>query len=310
MGTIIRMKAEVVNPELLVVTEQGILPYYAGTYINKLAEKGVTLTQTEINAVTAFINSLIESNVIDKIGTFYPFMGDVNVPLIGSKELEFDDTTQTNTNLDFVNGKLRGIKGNNSMPNVKYKDLTTFTHGFNVAGSMITKSPTSHTLNLGTYIKFSISGGSTFPNIQMRFQDVAEEGWRMILYNYRTSDDYIAFSYNPAISDSDVQKNYSFMYALANENSASDNLLYNRTLIENGTTVLSNVASNDTSRLLKSNDITEFYFTEILSTQNVTDRVVTSLAFFNEIPTSKDSLAFCKALDTFTAAVGKTVAVK
>lgn len=304
MGTLIKMKAEVNNPVLPVITEQGILPYYTGIYVNRLAEKGVTLTQTEINVVTSFVNSLIDANIIDKIGTFYPFMGNVNVPLIGDKELDFTDVSSANTNLDFVSGKLRGIKGNNVMPNVKVKDLTEFTKGFILGGSMITKLPTTHPSGAGVFVGFlGQNNDGTYPAIQARLQYASNE-WRFRIFDLINSGNSSITVFAPTLTDSDVQDNYSFVYGEVNVNYSSEPMTYNRTLIKNNT-VIGNVASNDLPTLLKTTDITEYYLSN--PSDNQTNRVVTTLVFFNEILTAPMSKAFCQALDTFTDAVGKTV---
>lgn len=302
MGTLIRMKAEVNNPELPVVTEQGILPYYTGIYVNNLADNGITLTQTEINAVTAFVNTLKDANVLDKIDTFYPFIGDANIPLIGNKELGFTDITSANTNLDFVSGKLRGIKGQNTMQNVKYKDLTTFNKGVIIGGSMITKTPTSHPSNAGTWIRFITSAGNT-PALQCRLQ--FSDVWRFRISQIASSTNNAIF--NPAIPDSNVQNNYSFVYGIVNDSYSTEALKSNETLIKNNT-ILSNSVNSTFLSSLPQTDFREYYIGSV--DENAIDRVVTTLAFFNEILSAPMSKAFCEALDTFTAAVGKTVTVE
>lgn len=310
MGTLIKMKAEVVNPELPVLTEQGILPYYTGVYVNRLADKGVTLTQTEINAVTAFIDSLIATDVFDKIGTFYPFMGNVNVPLIGNKELEFTDVTSANTSLDFVNNKLRGVKYWQDMLNVKFLELANTDFGVLFAGSCLSKIPST-----GDYSKvykiIDFSGDyvyNSLPDVQLRINPTNNEFKFEILNFYDTIDTelYIRSPFAPVLEASENLHNYSFTYGLINTEPTHEKgaLEYNRTLKRDGV-LLANTASNDGVVYIHS-DVSNLH---IRSTSHHNDAVVTTLGFFNEIPSAAVSKAFVDALDTFTAAVGKTVSV-
>lgn len=315
MGTLIKMKAEVVNHELLVLTEQGILPYYTGVYVNRLADKGVTLTQTEINAVTAFINSLIEADVIDKIGTFYPFMGDVNVPLIGNKELEFSDVTSANTHLDFVNNKLRGVKSFPQMVNVKLSELTDPSFGFCIGGSIITDIPDEDTTFPCQVISFGKAVSSSIPAIQFRIADKAATQTESARKNFSIIDfygdeesSYTILRFVPNLEFSNNQDNYSFVYGLTNVQPPHETgfMAYNRTLTKNGT-ILTNSAGSDTVVYIHSENIGENF---IKSTGNAYNSVLTTMVMFNEIPIAGVSRAFVNALDTFTAAVGKTVAVE
>lgn len=316
MGTLIRMKAEAVNPELPVLTEQGILPYYTGVYVNRLADKGVTLTQTEINAITAFINSLIEADLIDKIGTFYPFMGDVNVPLIGNRELEFSDVTSANTNLDFVGGKLRGVKTIPYMNNVKLSELANADFGIMWGGSMISKIPTT-TASDNTNVNILYFRGSkisSIPAVQLRLNRNAYSPFdtRFAVYNLYDPQDssvnaYLRFP--PVLETSDIQHNYSFAYGLTNVAPpySTGYKHFNRTANRDGINI-TNAAGNDTSVYINSENIGEFTLAQCNYIEDF-GLIRTTLALFNEILSTTESKAFVDALDTFTAAVGKTVSV-
>lgn len=95
MGTLIRMKAEVKNPELPVITEQGILPYYEGVFVNRLAEQGFTLSAGQKTAIEAFFTSI--GGLTEVVRYYWPFIGNssnvkaAKVPLIGSKLFDYSD---------------------------------------------------------------------------------------------------------------------------------------------------------------------------------------------------------------------------
>lgn len=303
MGTLIRMKAEVNNPELPVVTEQGILPYYEGLYVNKLADMGVTLTQTEVNALSAFISELNDAGVLDKIDTFYPFMGNVNVPLVGSTELTFNDTTSTNTKLDFVNGKLRGVKAFDNMPTVKYKNLSSFRKGFNIGCSIITNSLSTET-GVGSF--FTINGVSTYPAIQLRFKGNGSK-YTLTINDLSDSSTYINFFWCVNLPTDSNLHNYSGVCGIVNENYRSEPIAYSRVLIKDNTILMNEASSIGSITPLATTDISEFNIAATSTDTN--NKVLTTLAFFKELLTANQNKAFCEALDTFTAAVGKTVSV-
>lgn len=303
MGTLIKMKAEVVNPELPVVTEHGILPYYAGIYVNKLADMGITFTQAEANALAAFINTINDAGVLNKIDSFYPFMGNVNVPLIGSTELTFANTTSTNTKLDFVDGKLRGAKGFDSMPTVKYKDLTSFNKGFNIGLSMISKTVSSVT----RMPLFELNNGGAYPVIQMKYQNSGTvfAGTISELLSSSSSGSIIQVITDPY---SDTLHNYSFVCGLVNENYADEPINFTKTTIKDNTILVNEAGKQSTVHPFQTTDITEYQIGAV-NADSVNGKVVTTLAFFNELLTADQGKVFCQALDTFTAAVGKTVSV-
>ena len=306
MGTLIKIKAEVVNPELPVITEQGILPYYTGVYVNKLAEKGVTLTQTEINAVTAFINSLIEADVIDKIGTFYPYIGNPNVPLIGSKEYVYDDVTPSNENLDFVGGKLRGYKKLLSTNGVKLGDLAATDFGVMFGGSMITKVPSDNVSATNALAYFS-NKQETPAYVQLRFAiDPSTKDFRFAINARDESQVILNRTFSPSIDRSNVLHNFTFAYGLSNvPPEVTDVLRYNRTCYRNGVQI-ANAASNGITGYITNNNLTNL---TPQTGSNQSEWVMTTFAYFNSILTEDESAAFCEALNTFTAAVGKTVSV-
>jgi hypothetical protein len=307
MGTLIKIKAEIVNPELPVITEQGILPYYTGIYVNKLAEKGVTLTQTEINAVTAFINSLIEADVIDKIGTFYPYIGNPNVPLIGSKEYVYDDVTPNNKNLDFVDGKLRGYKKLLSTNGIKLGDLAATDFGVMFGGSMITKVPSGNVSVVNALAYFS-NKQETLAYVQLRFatDSLSPTNFKFAICAKDESQVILNRTFSPSIDRSNVLHNFTFAYGLSNvPPEVTDVLRYNRTCYRNGVQI-ANAASNNITGYITNNNLTNL---TPQTSSNQSEWVMTTFAYFNSILTEDESAAFCKALNTFTAAVGKTVSV-
>lgn len=84
MATVTRLKAEVFNKNLPILTNTGeVTNYYVGSFINKLVEKEYSITSVEKNAVNAFINSAIDNGYIDYIQYLLPFIGDSDHPEAG-----------------------------------------------------------------------------------------------------------------------------------------------------------------------------------------------------------------------------------
>lgn len=118
MATVTKLKAEVNNKNLPVITPSGeITNYYLGVFLNKIVEKGYTPSQTEIIALNTFIENAISNNYIDYIQYMLPFIGNSDNPFAGTVPLidnvdnyamsEYDGTEDYATLFEYDNsGKI------------------------------------------------------------------------------------------------------------------------------------------------------------------------------------------------------------
>lgn len=296
MSTLTKIKGKVVNPDLPVLTKYGLLSQIVGKYANKLDAVDIVLTQTEVDALGVFITDLKDGNVLEHITALYPFIGNPNIPLIGGKDLEFSDVTPSNTKLAFSGSKLLGYVGLNTMANVKLVDLIPdiATNGFQAGGSMLYAAPSSSDV-----VKYIISFGSNRDILQYRINlsnSLALVSWDS------EGVDKTNFPFIPAIEASQTQKCYCYTHGLATAETPP--IVYNRTLLENGT-VLSNVTGTDSVKRLEVANSDQIY---IYASNNV-NIVFTTLVFFDGVLTKEASRAFCQALNKFVNAVGKSVTV-
>lgn len=88
MSTIIKLKAEIDNPNLPVLMENGeIGNYYVGRWFNKCVELGYTPTETELNAIKAFIQNGVSNDWLDFIKYYLPFIGSKDNYMAGAVPL-------------------------------------------------------------------------------------------------------------------------------------------------------------------------------------------------------------------------------
>jgi hypothetical protein len=98
MSTITRIKGVVDNPDLKILTNEGLVDQTYGKYVNMLADQGYTLDATEKTAVQSFIDTLKANNVDRYIKTCFPFLGNqtnakaARVPLFGEALFDFADS--------------------------------------------------------------------------------------------------------------------------------------------------------------------------------------------------------------------------
>lgn len=84
MTTVIRLRSTVDNPDLPVLTVDGkLMDHYVGHLYNKILELGGSVTETEINALTALVENGKEKRWIDKTAYFLPFIGSITTPFCG-----------------------------------------------------------------------------------------------------------------------------------------------------------------------------------------------------------------------------------
>ena len=124
MGTLIKLKAEVENNNLPVLGSDGkITDYYVGRLRNKIMELGGTVTDAEVNALTALIENGRTNGWLDKTAYLLPFIGSRDVPFAGAVPLvdkygDWDMSEYANTNE--VTENLFAYDSNNRIKSLGY----------------------------------------------------------------------------------------------------------------------------------------------------------------------------------------------
>lgn len=95
MSTLTKFNGLIDNPNLPILTSQGLIDQQIGGFLFRLEEQGYTITQQEINAVTNFINTIRNhpdyGDMTSYVRAVYPFIGDSN-NLSAAKVAIYSDT--------------------------------------------------------------------------------------------------------------------------------------------------------------------------------------------------------------------------
>lgn len=95
MSTVTKLKGLFNNPNLPVLTEEGLLPFYLGKYVQALKAVNFFLSDAQKEAIATFTEKLTEIGAADYVKAFYPFIGSrsntaaAGVPLIAGDVVEF-----------------------------------------------------------------------------------------------------------------------------------------------------------------------------------------------------------------------------
>lgn len=123
MATVTKLKSEVFNKNLpVLLPDGGITNYYFGKFVNTITAKGYQLSSAEKNALSAFIESGLNS-WIDYVDYFMPFIGDEDHPNAGTVPLidnindykmeEYGDESYASLfEYDDNNGKILSVHNN------------------------------------------------------------------------------------------------------------------------------------------------------------------------------------------------------
>lgn len=129
MGTLIKLKAEVNNTELPILGSDGkITDYYVGRLRNKIMELGGTVTDAEVNALTALIEDGKTNGWINKVAYFLPFIGNKSVPFAGAVPLidNYGNWEMSEyANADEVTEDLFAYDSNNRIKSMGYQGSTS-----------------------------------------------------------------------------------------------------------------------------------------------------------------------------------------
>lgn len=181
MSTITRIKGAIENPSFPVLTPNGLKPYYLGIYENRLNEKGFTLSPSQEDAIIEFLEDISQDEVINHVRSFWPFVGNssnknaAKVPLIGSKEFDFDDSFA-----DFVYSG-SDIVGISSTPATSLVGLDFFDEHKMCMGASFLKAATLNAYSQQVIERIVNVGGCQYRPMQIGTQ------YRQSLYLRRSS---------------------------------------------------------------------------------------------------------------------------
>lgn len=126
MSTVTKIKGVIDNPNLPVITDEGLQPYYYGVFINNLSNQDYAMNSRQKVAVKVFLDYLMDNGLLDYIQTIYPFIcsqenvNGAKVPLIGNALLDFNSSFNS---FDVREGEIIGITGMPAVSSLKLSDV-------------------------------------------------------------------------------------------------------------------------------------------------------------------------------------------
>lgn len=283
MSTITRIKGVIDNPNLPVISPEGLVNPIYGKYINALAEQDYVLTTAQSTAIKAFINAISDNELVDYIQTIFPFIGSeanpnaAKVPIFGDVLFDFADTFD---GISYSNGIINGITKCPAINTFKLSDIQPRTDFAGAAYSIVKSQGTSgndRLLNFGT-------------KYQIRYQN------KFGIY-CRKADD----SYGTTYANDVLDKSGAGYLSLAGMfDSRDDN--YSRYAKMDGKTSATG-GPLDTSISISNDDMNE----TLLSALWERVQRLNCIVIFKEYMTSSQLTLFMEALDTLMVALGRNV---
>ena len=126
MSTVTKIKGVIDNPNLPVITDEGLQPYHYGVFVNNLSEQDYVMNSRQKVAVKMFLDYLMDNELLDYIQTIYPFIcsqenvNGAKVPLIGNALLDFNSSFNS---FDVRGGEIIGITGMPAVSSLKLSDV-------------------------------------------------------------------------------------------------------------------------------------------------------------------------------------------
>lgn len=117
MSTLTKFNGQINNPNLPILTSNGLVDQQIGGFLFRLEEQGYTVTQQEINAITTFINTIRNhpdyGDMSSYVRAVYPFIGDRNNPSAAKVGIYSDTLFDFSDSFDSFafdgNDKIQGI---------------------------------------------------------------------------------------------------------------------------------------------------------------------------------------------------------
>lgn len=300
MSTITRIKGVIDNPNLPVISPEGLVNPIYGKYINDLAEQGFSLTSAQSTAVKAFVETITSNELADYILAFYPFIGSqsningAKVPIFGGKLFDWDDDSFDGFDFD-LNGNIIGYNKPFAVPSVKVSDIVPENsdgHFLGVGYSINKKNTeggvsTNRVLSFGTKLQVRLQGSSGRPVFNLYYYDAK---------GVRTTHN----ANNSSISESTIQGAGSFYSAFV----VTANGLCRYANMGNETSV-----SRESTMSAYPDIIADF--DEPINAQDTSFadiNQVTSLIFFKSLVSTKNQMTtIMEAVKTLMTALGRNV---
>lgn len=292
MGTLIKMKAEVTNTTLPVLTDIGPKDYYVGNFYNRCKEAGTELTSGQVTAIETFIQSLRDNDIIDNVATMYPLFGNstnpstVGIPLIGDAPLVYA-SGYNNYLVDSGN-----IVGPKSIPS-QTSNIGNGKNGLTLAVSLYITSISDIQTSLYSLLRTKLNSGKTY-NYRLDGSTTIKNK----LYEYDENSQSIGNVIpSTSLTEQDLLGNVYTMLGLGDENSE---FTYGINFLSNGTYKYSDAGYASVYKAVAENSP----FT-IIGSDASSGIVYTGVTLFYKVMSSAKSKLFLNALQALNNAFGK-----
>lgn len=285
MSTVTKIKGTFNNPNLPILTDEGLVNYYYGLYINNLAECEFELSASQKAAVKAFVDYLADNELIGYIQLMFPFIGSstnvlaANVPVIGNVKLGFAS--------DFNKIALNGtdIVGVTQIPSMSTITLEDAQPVGNLYGAAISINKNANVTAQYKVISFNNK------------------------YQIRVSDNKITFY--GYFSDSESYTVHALNNGLSNISDAGS--VYYLGIYQNGKYVRYAEKASEVSQAVGTTPVRPaIQAADVASPVTTADNfstssILTSLTFFNTLLSKEQATLYMHGLKTFMTALGRNV---
>lgn len=304
MSTITKIKGVITNYGLPVVTSEGLLPYWQGRFINRLAEQRYELSSSQKEAIHAFLISVAEEDCVNDIRSLWPFIGNrentkaAKVPLIGEKLFDFDDRNFSDIEYN-TSGEIVGITSTPAVSTLTAMDFCD-EHCINIGTSLI-KPITSSQVSAMVRPIVTQNNGVQYRSLQI---NVTQGNSRFGVYcrsNMQTEGDlYYSTFVSENIHDAGN------LYTIFGFNNKTTTPYYNRMCNMNGIERYTAGLDYDPSYLPPTEETANGTLIPLSYGINCT---ITGLVVFNKILTRDKIKIFTDAWKQMNFALGKEVIV-
>lgn len=323
--TITRIKGKVSNNNLPILTSSGLISGRVNVFEYYLEQNGYELGNEKKEALETFYNTISENGITDLIDSLYLFIGDentksaINIPFIGNTNLEISDDFD---GIYTDNGEIIGLTHFPEMQNISLNDMAdtdkSFTYSFSYNGILesdyigaigkpeqIVEFKSSN----GAYVRgaiFNNNNGQNTDRPYISFKNATDSAMTLIGLNVNSYEEYT--------SSAKTMCNGYFLCGFGRENCE---YFYTRNaFISNNSNSkwFSNYSGSDGTKMYALNESPKnlkFMATpaRLIDTNGHTkdDFRITSMTFFNDIPSTSDAKKYIEALRTLNIALGKEI---
>lgn len=285
MSTVTKIKGTFNNPNLPILTAEGLVNYYYGLYINNLAECEFELSTSQKAAVKTFVDYLAGNELIGCIQLMFPFIGSstnvlaANVPVIGNVKLGFA------SNFDKIALNGTDIVGVTQIPAMSTITLEDAQPVRNLYGAAISINKKANVTEMYKIISFN-------NKYQIRIY-----GNKIAFYGYFSdSESYMVNALNSSLS-----------------NISDAGSVYYLGIYQNGEYVRYAEKDGEVSQAEATTPVRPaIQVADVESPVTVADNfsassILTSLTFFNTLLSKEQATLYMQGLKTFMTALGRNV---